>query len=319
MNSRWLALLPLLLSLMACEKIALWSTPPQKAAISNTPLAIKAKSNFWQTLHQGNYQALPETDYSLMEAYLETPNDPELAAYLGFVHIWKITERARLKTQSPLIPNQIVLAKNYFKDALKLEPSNPIYRGFYGDTQLFSGKIFQDEREQVSGYFTLKDAITQWPQFNYFTAGYPMSTLPPESKYFKEGLEWQWQTLNLCAGKTIDRSNPNFAPFMRQETHAGANRACWNSNIAPHNFEGFFLNMGDMLVKAGQIEAAIKIYNNAKLSKTYNQWPYKNFLEKRIFNAKANTRNFQESHLSDPDKTILLNSGYGCVACHQRR
>ena len=38
---------------------------------------------------------------------------------------------------------------------------------------------------------------------------------------------------------------------MTLETKEGARRACWNSRIAPHNLEGFFLNMGDMLVKSG--------------------------------------------------------------------
>ena len=78
-----------------------------------------------------------------MAAYLKNPNDPKLAAHLGFIHIWKITEKTRLKGKSPLIPNQIVLSKKYFADALKFDPTNPIYLGFYGDTQLIEGKIFQ--------------------------------------------------------------------------------------------------------------------------------------------------------------------------------
>jgi len=38
---------------------------------------------------------------------------------------------------------------------------------------------------------------------------------------------------------------------MSKKTKEGKKRVCWNSWIAPHNFEGFFLNMGDMLVKSG--------------------------------------------------------------------
>lgn len=77
------------------------------------------------------------------------------------------------------------------------------------------------------------------------------------------------------------------------------------------------MNMGDMLVKAGDWQTGIKIYQNAKLAKNYSSWPYRQMLEKRILNAKANVANFQKDH-SDPDKVILFNSGYGCVACHQR-
>jgi hypothetical protein len=178
---------------------------------------------------------------------------------------------------------------------------------------LVEGKIFHDQREQVRGYFQLKYAIRLWPEFNYFTAGYPMSTLDKNSAQFKEALDWQWYTLDLCAGTTVDRRNPDYRPYLSRLTEAGPLRACSNSWIAPHNFEGFFLNMGDMLVKKGHWQTAIQIYNNAKLSNTYASWPYRNMLEKRIEQAQGNVVSFQK-----PDSAILFNSGYGCVACHQR-
>lgn len=305
-----------LLNLMACERVALLTTPHKKPVKANTLLANKAQNFFWNTLHQGRYQDLSKADYLLMAAYLQNPNDPKLAAHLGFVHIWKITERQRIHDESPKITNEIILAKKYFADALELDPQNAIYQGFLGDSQLIEGKIFHDQREEVHGYFTLKSAIKNWPQFNYFTAGYPMSTLEPESYHFKEGLKWQWLTLDACAGHKINRKNPDYSAYMSAEQHYGKQRACWNSWIAPHNFEGFFMNMGDMLVKSGDSQTAIKIYQSAKLVKSYSSWPYRHLLEKRIQYARENVKNFQKN-LSNPNKTILFNSGYGCVACHQ--
>jgi hypothetical protein len=252
-----------------------------------------------------------------MAAYLESPNDPELASRLGFIHLWKITERARVKPVSPLVTNEVILSKKYFSDALQLDPNNAIYKGFYGDARLIEGHIFKDQQEEVRGYFVLKDAIHKWPEFNYFTAGYVMSTLDKDSKQFKEGLEGQWKTLDLCAGRRVNRYNPDYRSFMQRETLQGPQRACWDSPIAPHNFEGFFMNMGDMLVKSGDSETAVKIYQNAKLAKNYSIWPYKEMLEKRILHAKTNISAFRANG-TDPDKTILLNSGYGCVVCHQK-
>ncbi len=72
-----------------------------------------------------------------------------------------------------------------------------------------------------------------------------------------------------------------------------------------------------MLVKSGDWKTAIKIYKNAKIEKSYASWPYKNVLESRIKNAKNNVQNFQRPYI-EPNKTILFNSGYGCVACHQK-
>lgn len=309
------------LVLTGCEQFALLSTPPKKPMQSQSQLSKISQNQFWDILHKGQYDKIHETTSHLTAAYLENPNDPSLAAHIGFLHIWKITERARHKTieDDPLIVNEIILAKKYFKDAVQLDPKDARFQGFLGDSILITGKIFHDEREQVRGYFQLKRAIAMWPAFNYFTAGYPMSILNPHSKSFQEGLGWQWKTLELCSGTTINRDNPDFSPYMSRETQEGALRACWNSWIAPHNFEGFFLNMGDMLVKSGDWQRGIKIYKNARLSKTYSQWPYRQLLENRIVHAKENVSNFQKEKILPREKRILFNSGYGCVACHQAR
>ena len=205
----------------------------------------------------------------------------------------------------------------------QLNPHDPRILGFLGVSQLVEGTIFKDERQKTRGYFVLRDAISAWPEFNYFTAGYPMSNLPAHSKYFNEGLQWQWDTLDVCAGVRVNRHNPTFAPYMRLETQEGPKRACWNSWIAPYNFEGFFMNMGDMLVKQGDWQLAIKIYNNAKLAKNYASWPFRYLLVSRIQEAKQNVAAFNEpvamnsAAVTNPHKTVIFNSGFGCMMCHQ--
>jgi tetratricopeptide (TPR) repeat protein len=304
---------------VACADVAVWHTPAKRAEISHTALAKQAEQNFWNTLHQGRYQDLPKAISLLTAAYLESPNDPHLAAHLGFAHTWMITERQRQKHISPTIVDEVILAEKYFSDAVALNPHDARLLGFLGDDRLIMGKIFKDQRQQTQAYFILKKAIRQWPQFNYFTAGYPMSILPINDKYFNEAIEWQWQTLDICAEHKIDRKNPSFAAFMKLATQQGPQRACWNSWIAPYNFEGFFLNMGDMLVKSGDWQTAIKIYNNAKLADNYSTWPYGQLLENRILHAKENIENFRRDSISTPDKTILFNSGDGCMVCHQQQ
>lgn len=303
--------------LVGCEKIALFFTAKKKPIASESKLATKAENDFWNTLHRGKYQDIDQTNRLLLAAYLQNPNDPKLAAHLAFLHIWKITERHRLKTIEPMIVNEIILAKHFFQDAVTLDANDARYLGFLGDSLLVTGQIFNDRREEIKGYFTLKKAISQWPQFNYFTAGFPMSSLAADSSQFKEGLEWQWKTLDLCAHEKVNRDDPNYSRYMKLETHEGPDRACWNSWIAPHNFEGFFLNMGDMLVKSGDPKKAIKIYNNAKLSKDYSTWPFKSILEEKIKLAEENVTHFQKEYIS-PTKSIMFNAGYGCVACHQK-
>lgn len=312
---RRLGIFACILSIAGCAELAIWMAEKKVAHESHTELAQHAKNYFWSTLHHHQVNHIPHAEQLLMQAYLQNTNDPTLAAYIAFLHIWRLTERD-LTHPDPLIVNEIHLAQDYFEQALELAPKNPIYLGFLGDTYLISGQVFHDKKAETKGYFMLQEAIAKWPEFNYFTAGYPMSSLAANSKYFKEGLEWQWKTLDACAGKKVNRQNPSFAPFMAQETQVGRKQACWNTKIAPHNFEGFFMNMGDMLVKSGDYTTAIKIYNNAKLSKTYHQWPFKTMLETRIRNAKLNVSRFNQNH-TDADRSIMFNSGHGCMACHQ--
>lgn len=315
---RTIFLFILISALTGCENIAIWTTPPKKPKTSHSKLAKTSEQLFWQTLHAGDYDGIDKTLALMTAAYLQNPNDPVLASHLGFLHIWKITERARENTIPATIVNEIILSKRYFAEAILLDPNDPRIQGFYGDTQLIEGQLLQNSREVVRGFFTLRRAIKRWPEFNYFTAGYPMSVLPPTDKNFKLGLDYQWQTLTLCAGVKISAQNPDYSPYLHLTTTRGPKRACWNSWIAPHNFEGFFLNMGDMLVKAHDWQTAIKIYENAKLSPDFNQWPYKKFLEERIKNAQNNVYYFNQKNIRDKDHVILFNSGYGCAACHQK-
>lgn len=317
MKALKIVIISLVFLLSGCEQFALWETPQKEASLSKDNAVVLSKARFWKTLHGGNYQDLSEVINELTLAYLNHPNDPQLAAYLGFAHAWKLTERQREKKIPPDITDEIVLSKKFFSDAVELNPNDARLKGFLGDMQLVSGKTFGNEREQVKAYFQLKRAISLWPEFNYFTAGYVMSTLEPNSKYYSEALEWQWETLNLCAETEVSRIDPDFSPYMKLQTDFGVKRVCWNSWIAPHNFEGFFLNMGDMLVKQGDWKTAVKIYKNASLSEGYEKWPYRKMLEERIKHAKENVMNFRMKKPDSPDKQILFDSGRGCVVCHQ--
>jgi hypothetical protein len=97
-------------------------------------------------------------------------------------------------------------------------------------------------------------------------------------------------------------------------------RVCWNTPAVPHNYEGFLLNFGDMLVKAGEIEEARKIYSAARLSPSYKEWPYKDILEDRIRKAELNKNLFEkrpELVIESNDNQIFINSVFSCTGCHQ--
>lgn len=190
--------------------------------------------------------------------------------------------------------DQMTLARKYFQEAVALDRADARFLGFLAGTTLAEANIHKDEQLTRRGYFMLRDAIDAWPEFNLFTAGYTMSRQPADSPRFREGLEWQWRNLDECAEERVDRANPDYTKYMSQETKQGRKRACWNSWIAPHNFEGFFLNMGDMLVKSGDWRTGQKIYANAKLSHDYADWKFRRVLEDRIRQAESDVALFRE-------------------------
>ena len=308
-------------ALGGCTFMAVQTAPAKLASTDRTALAKQADGLFWQTLHSGNYDGIARALEVQTAAYLQNPNDAVTAARAGWLHIWRLAESTRMPSRPATITNDAVMARKYFEEAVKLNPAEARYSGFLGAAMLAEAHIHKDQKLQRAGYFQLRDSITAWPEFNLFTAGYVMSGQPAVSERFVEGLEWQWQTLDLCVGEKVDRQAPDFKRYMAQATTEGVKRVCWNSTIAPHNFEGFFMNMGDMLVKAGQWQVAQTVYANARHSPSYAQWPFKAQLEQRERSAQANVLAFNAvgDNTARINSTPMMNgSNYSCMACHQR-
>jgi hypothetical protein len=87
--------------------------------------------------------------------------------------------------------------------------------------------------------------------------------------------------------------------------------------VAPHNFEGFFLHNGDMLVKAGDPARAKVMYANARILPSFETWAFREMLEDRIRTVDERARAF-----AAPDSRALpemvVGSRAACAGCHQR-
>ena len=306
------------LIIAGCGQIAEYSTPKKTAATARSAAAKKADDAFWTTFHGGQYDRISDALEAETGAYLADPRDDLTAAHVGWLHMWRLGERARSASPPATIAEDALLARRYFEEASMLNPDEARYKGFLAASTLADGAINQNERISVHGYFEMKSAIRAWPEFNLFTAGYALSGQPAKSKQYTEALEWQWRDIDACIEARLSRENPDMRPYMHLETRKGRKRACWNSWIAPHNFEGFFLNLGDMLVKAGNVSAARQAYADARLSSTYAQWPFRANLETRSRGAAANVAAFNAPR-SDPARSaIMVESPFACMACHQQ-
>lgn len=302
---------------MLWPRIAVLAAPRKQATVARSEAAVKADELFWNTFHGGDYDHIQSALEVLTAAYLQTPADSKTAAHIAWLHNWRIAERARMPSVAATITDDTLVARRYFEEAVRLDPSDARYRGFLAGHMLAEGTLHQDERLTRQGYFMMREAIDAWPEFNLFTGGFVMSRLPADSARYREGLEWEWRNLDVCIGERLDRQNPDYTRYMAMETTEGRKRVCWNSWIAPHNLEGFFLNLGDMLVKAGDWQTAQRIYANAKLSKTYMAWPYRSTLDDRIAHARSNVARFNATDSSAKVPT-MIDSAFACTACHQQ-
>jgi hypothetical protein len=314
------ALLGLLgLSLAGCAVLAEWTAPAKRASAARTPQAERADELFWRVLHTGAYERILEALSALTAAYVADPNDPVTAAHVGFLHIWRLSERRRLPDEGgPTITDHAVLGRKYFEEAVRLDPGDARYRGFHASLLMAEGAVHKDQKLLRRGFFALQEAVTAWPEFNLFTAGYVAGLQPHDSTFFRRGLEALWRNAEICTGEPLDRADPDYTRYMARETRQGPQRVCWNSWIAPHNFEGFFLHFGDMLVKAGEPARAVVMYANARLTRDYASWPYRSVLEERIVHAERNVALFRRPEPAADGPVMMVRSAFACAGCHQQ-
>jgi hypothetical protein len=300
------------------DEIAVWLAPGKTPSAVRSEKARAADAKFWDALHGGRYEELPQVLDLLTAAYIENPRDAQTAAHIGFSHVWRVSEQARLDTHSPIITDELVLARKYFSEAVRLAPGDERFRGFLAGVEIGEGSVHGDQKLMRRGYFDLMKARNGWPEFNLFTAGYVMSRLPFTDRRYSDAVGYQWQNLDACVEERVDRRTVEYGKYMAKETTTGRKRVCWNSSIAPHNFEGFFLNMGDMIVKQGDPATARRAYANARLSNTYQAWPFRRVLEDRVARAEENVAVFRGAQPGEKTRTMMVSSAFACMGCHQR-
>src|SRR4029077_16284140 len=137
-------------------RIAVWAAPEKTASAERTPAALGADKVFWSTLHGGAYDRIPDALTALKAAYLANPNDPVTASHVGWLHIWRLGERARHEPVRPDITDDAVLARKNFEEAGPPDRGEAGYLGFYASLLMAEGTIHKNEKMVRRGFFTMK-------------------------------------------------------------------------------------------------------------------------------------------------------------------
>jgi hypothetical protein len=322
------------LAIRDCRRIVREPVVPENVGLATCPVTGKpacaelgpdepctdplhpADAYFWDRFHAGDYGAIPEMLRRLHDGLAERPDDPSLARHVPWTHIWRLAELSRGTATADQLFESLRETRPGFARARLLNPDDPRVLGFLAGITLGEGIVLGDTTLVDEGAALFVESIAAWPEFNYFSSGYILSQLPRDDPGFQLGLAQQWANVDVCAGFVVDRMHPDLAATLARDTRAGRLRVCWNSWIAPFNLEGFFLNLGDMLVKDGQVATGVQVYAAARLADNYDRWPYRATLEQRIADAAENATRFNQ----DPPAAghaIMFESPYSCMGCHQ--
>lgn len=302
------------------------SSSPDEKALDDEFLAALYRADYAKISElKGRFSALfPNSD--------PTKASPVTLARMGFLNLWQFSERYRLLNSPGPFSDEVKAelnqgigaCANFFAGAAAAAPNNAVYLGFAADCALFMGLAPGGAAFTLKGLEYASDAIRRIPEFNLFTVGYALSALPIQTNKteFDLGLEMLFKTLDICLDAKIDRNNPDVSAYMKTfDPTFGNKRFCYNTEIAAHNFEGFFLILGDVLVKAGRPATAKIAYAQARLLPSYSNWPFRALLEARITAAEQLVMPFSQPvdpMIKPHYPTITFNTEYSCMACHQK-
>jgi hypothetical protein len=256
------------------------------------------------------------------------PDNPTLYALLGATHFWHVGESARDLNQQKdqnIFAQDMPTAASLFEKALNLDYYSPHLigyvnddhlPGYWGITTVHTGQQEQNPDVTAYGDSILDFAVYQFPEFNNFNRWAAHNTDSKDSDTYKKALDSLWQDIDACIGTRIDRSNPDMKPYLGLVTSVGRKKACWwEGDIAPYGYEGLVLNLGNGLVKAGQVDAAKVMYANAKYAANYSTWPYRSVLE-GIAASDLNARAALYADADSGNDPPLSVPNRSCVYCH---
>jgi hypothetical protein len=302
----------------------------------STPYASQAEEeldkNFMTSLTSGEFSKIDQyiTQYSaLLPSDPAVVPSPRILARLGFLNIWRFSERFRLlsdgktfdEATTQLMYQSLGACAEYFTKATEIDLKNSVYRGFAADCNLAMSESPNGAKYGMKGLELAAQAIRRNPDFNLFTVAYVLTSLPNDQPEFNLGMEMMWKNLDVCFSTKVDRSNPNVSGYLKDFLPIGTKRFCLNSDISPHNFEGFFMIFGDLLVKAGQPGIAKIMYANAKLLPSFYTWPLRETLFQKIATADQNVAQYKLPVLpmTKPNYgTITFHTEKSCMVCHQK-
>ena len=288
------------------------------APTADAPTAPTSADAFWDAFLAQRYVDLPGVTAQLDADATAHPADAWATELSAIARLWQIAEARRDPSLTAAqIPPIALAAEHRLQQANALLADDPLLLGRIGSLEVAIGAVLHDATRIDAGKADLDRSVALYPEFALFNRARIFFDLPSDPQA-ADRVEDFWRKLDACAGEPVDRTAFDLRRYLGRATAEGPQRVCWNTPHTPHGVEGFFVYMGDALLKRGDAASAKQIYSNARYSPQYASWPFQALLEQRISDADAWAARLTDADPSN-DPVLINASATACASCHAAR
>jgi len=267
----------------------------------------------YDALTAGAQDKVTEVITNVDDAVTKDPSDGRAMFYSAIMRFWQLGEEIDLPT-NPL--DELTEAKtmiDHFRKAQAALPNDDRDPAFGGLAKVVIGKILSDSDMQSEGMSDIDHGIQIFPSYSYFLRALASAESPADSDDFASVLPSMQGVLDTCNAKKGSTGEYGYdkGPLP------SALRVCNDEGIVPHVWEGFLINYGDLLLKAGKgADQARAMYQAAKQAPRFDKWPFASALQDRIDQADSRAALYADGDPSN-DPKIWMQDGHICTGCHQ--
>lgn len=269
-----------------------------------SPGAAAGEAAFWDTLWADRPRA-DETLELLTRAVRRDPRDGRSQFLLGMLRLYRSAGDPTSFDFAHPTPEgmaEIRAAQEPFARAVELLPLDTRVPGFRAAATYADGFVHGDAMQTALGLSRLDEAVAANALFNAFDLFAVVAPITPGGSAY-----YQSRILGLVDFILKDNLT---CPAVVPHT-------CSNDGMAPHNFEGTLIELGDLYAKGGRLADAQQWYAFARALGQSFHYRYQAIADERVAHAADRVALYQDA---DPgnDPPILGGGGAGCVYCHNK-
>ena len=258
-----------------------------------SPVVVRAETAFFEALNDGT-RTRKSALGALRNAVASQPTDARANLLLGLGYLWSAVEGDRARAETI---DSLVLSRYYLERAQAHDPTDGRIPSWLSPVRIALSTIHRNPADGKAAYDDLVRAFEEDPNFHSFSMGLMNFPEPIDSERFATGLA----AIRSAVG-CVESDDPT----------------CGNLPRWPHNIEGFSLALGDYELKAGEIERARELFENARTLDSYESWALKEEVEHRLSNLEDYSTRWRNDDKTDDPQATMINSRESCRGCHQR-